>query len=411
MTALAVTAVISLSSCTAQPAESTPPVLEDQQTIGDGHGAIAGAEEVAEPPLHLVSIDAAGAVGMLDLLDGTTVELGAISTPSAVTSDGRYLFATTPQGVDIVDSGVWTWDHTDHFHYYRAEPRLLGAVTGQGPVTVSTSNTSTTGGTGLFFSDTGEAVLLDNHALSQGEIRELFRLDIAPHPGLTVPLAGGALVTHPGDRGQTTQVRFHRSDGTPVEGASTECDDARGAITTRVGVVIGCATGVLLATAENGDVVFEHLPYPAGAQAPPAVEFGNRKGRPTVAARAGDEGIWLLDTRARTWHLFPTTEPLLQVSAADDADEHIVALDRSGRIRVYDGNSGDEVAATEPLLPRSIADPALLEGVELTVDRQRAYLNAPAEGVVYEIAYADNARIARTLEMPTTPIFFAETGR
>jgi hypothetical protein len=411
LTALAVTAALSLSSCTTPTADSAAPIPEDKQTIGDGHGAIAGAAEVAEPPLHLVSVDGAGAIGMLDLLDETTTELGTISTPSAVTSDGRYLFATTPQGIDIVDSGVWTWDHVDHFHYYRAEPKLLGTVTGEGPAAISTSHTSTTGGTGIFFPLTGEAVLLDNEALSQGELRELFRLDTEPHPGLAVPLAGGAVVTHPGDRGQATKVQFHDADGTPAQGTGAECPDAQGTVTTRVGVVIGCATGALIVTTENGDVVFEHLPYPAGTQAPPAAEFGNRKGRPTVAARAGDEGIWLLDTRARTWRLIPTTEPLLQVSAADDADEHIVALDRSGRIRVYEGGSGNEVAATEPLLPRSIADPALLEGVELTVDRQRAYLNAPAEGVVYEVAYADNARVARTLETPTAPIFFAETGR
>lgn len=62
-------------------------------------------------------------------------------------------------------------------------------------------------------------------------------------------------------------------------------------------------------------------------------------------------------------------------------------------------------------MARSLADPALLDSIELTVDRQRAYLNAPAEGVVYEIAYADNARLARMLETPTTPTFFAETGR
>lgn len=83
-------------------------------------------------------------------------------------------------------------------------------------------------------------------------------------------------------------------------------------------------------------MTFEHLPYPEGTHTQPAVEFDNRKGRPSVAARAGDDGIWLLDTRARTWQLIPTTEPLLRVSAADDAGEHIVALDRSGRVRVYD---------------------------------------------------------------------------
>ena len=35
----------------------------------------------------------------------------------------------------------------------------------------------------------------------------------------------------------------------------------------------------------------------------------------------------------------------------------------------------------------------------------------PAARVVHEIAYADGARIARTLATPTVPTFFAEVGR
>ena len=49
--------------------------------------------------------------------------------------------------------------------------------------------------------------------------------------------------------------------------------------------------------------------------------------------------------------------------------------------------------------------------MSLFVDGQRAYLNAPAEGVVHEIAYADGGRIARSLETPTEPVLFAEVGR
>ncbi|MNI96861.1 hypothetical protein D3C73_1553990 [compost metagenome] len=59
----------------------------------------------------------------------------------------------------------------------------------------------------------------------------------------------------------------------------------------------------------------------------------------------------------------------------------------------------------------SLADPALAGKIQLTVDAQRAYVNAPAEGLIYEIDYADDARIARTLDLPTKPVHFAETGR
>ena len=390
------------------PAAGSPAGAE---ASGAGHGAIDGAEEVAEPQLHLVSIDSDGAVGMVNLLDGTVSEPGVIAPPSAVTSDGRYLFAETVEGVEIVDSGVWTWDHVDHFHFYRTSPRVLGPVAGSGPVVVSTSANATTGGTGLFFPESGEAVLLDNQALSKGRIEEVFRLETEPHEGVAAPLGGGALVSSVDDSGAVTGVRFHDSAGAPVDGAAAPCPDAQGTITTRVGVVVGCADGAVLATLDGDEPTLEHVPYPEGTDAPRATDFRNRKGRPTTAALAGETGFWLLDTREKQWRHVPTAEPLVQVSASDDADRHVVALDHEGRIRVYDGAAGAEIAATEPLLAAALADPETRKGVDLTVDRERAYVNDPAGGVVHEIDYRGGARVARSLDTPTAPDFFAETGR
>ncbi|WP_216695829.1 hypothetical protein [Dietzia psychralcaliphila] len=269
------------------------------QETGSGHGEIEGAEEVAEPQLHLVSIDRTGAVGMLNLLDGTSSEPGGIDPPTAVTSDGRYLFADTDSGVEIVDSGVWTWDHVDHFHYYRTSPSVLGTVAGEGSAVVTTSGNATTGGTGVFFPESGEAVLLSNEALSEGRIEEVFRLETEPHDGLAAPLGSGALVTSVDESGRASGVGFHGADGSPVDGATAPCADAQGAATTRIGVVVGCADGALLATYSESEPRFEHIAFPDGTQAPRATDFRGRKGRPAVAALAGDQGFWLLDTRAR----------------------------------------------------------------------------------------------------------------
>ncbi|MFN3599999.1 MAG: ABC transporter [Dietzia sp.] len=390
------------------------PTVEDSSSESDagaGHGEITGAEEVAEPQLHLVSIDADGAIGMMNLLDGTLSEPGSIAPPSAVTSDGRYLFAETANGVEIVDSGVWTWDHVDHFHYYRTSPSVLGTVAGEGPAIVVTSGNATTGGTGLFFPESGESVLLSNEALSKGRIDEVFRLDSTPHEGLTAPLGGGALVTSADESGEASEARFHNADGAPVDGATASCPEAEGAITTRIGVVVGCADGALLATWDGDEPHVEHIPYPDGSTAPRATDFRGRKGRPAVAALAGDQGFWLLDTRAREWRFVPTVAPLVQVSAASDDDSHVVAVDRQGRIRVYDGEAGTEIAATDPLLADAVATPETAAGIELTVDRERAYVNDPVAGVVHEIDYRGDARVARTLETPTAPDFVAETGR
>ncbi|WP_203135745.1 ABC transporter [Microbacterium sp. JZ31] len=390
-------ALVVLAGC-ASGAPASP--AETPTESSAGHGEIAGAAEVAEPPLQLVSIDDKGAVGSLDLLDGSASRLGTVGEPESVATDGRYVFVAVDGGVGVIDSGVWTWDHVDHFHYYRAEPAVVGEVRGEGPVSVSTGPLSTAGGTGLYFAGSGEAVLLDNAELSRGRIVETLRVETGLADGVVAPLGDGALVSD-ADGG----LSFHGADGTAAQGV-VACASPSGAIATRAGLVVGCADGAVLATLEGGDPAFERIPYPEGATAERASAFEARKGRPTVAALAGDQGFWLLDARERAWQLVRTAVPLVSVVAADDADGNVVALDEDGRVRVYAAATGEERAVTEPLV-----DAADGPGVGLSVDAQRAYLNDPATGVVHEIAYADEARIARTLETPTRPDFFAEVGR
>ncbi|SDK27820.1 hypothetical protein SAMN05428985_103368 [Nocardioides sp. YR527] len=370
---------------------------------GKDHGAVEGAQEVAEPQLHLTTIDGTGTVAQLDLLEGNSAEVGRVSEPSAVDSDGRYLFATTADGVEIVDSGMWTWDHGDHFHYYRSEPTLLGTVAGKGAATVATGPLSTAGATGVFFAGSGEAVLLDNEALADGEVGELFRVEGEPHEGLVAPVGDGALVTV-AQGGAVTGLRHHDADGDAV-GEQIPCARASGTITTKVGVVVGCADGAVLATESDGELEVERIDYPEGTTEPRAMRFEGRKNRPTVAALSGRTGIWLLDTREQSWSHLDAGVRLRQVVAADDEDGHVLALDTTGRVRVFAAENGKQLAVTEPLTD------ATAPGVDLVVDQERAYLNVPAEEVVHEIDYADQARIARTLETPTAPVFFTETGR
>jgi hypothetical protein len=419
-TALVITAAaLALAACSSDTdpvegqdrASTSSSPSSGESAAEDEHGEIAGAEEVAEPPLHLVSVDRRGAVGIVDLVDGTERELGRVSAPVGSSTDGRYLFLTTSEGVDVVDSGMWTWDHGDHFHYYRSAPDLLGSVPGRGTATVAHGPLSTAGGTGVFFPSSGEAVLLDNEALSDGELRERWRLDVGSHDGLVAPLSDGAVVTVPDGSGDVSSVQRYDGKGEVVAGSEERCADPRGSITTAVGLVVGCADGALLWTGQDDAWVAERVAYPGSLDAPRADDFRAREGRPTVAALAGDVGIWLLDTRERTWDLLAVDAPLQQVAAADDEDGHVLALDRTGRVRVYLAESRTQVAVTRRLLTPGPGGRPSFDGVDLVVDDQRAYLNDPRGARVLEIDYADGARIARELATPKGPQFYAEVGR
>ncbi|NRD25017.1 ABC transporter [Frigoribacterium sp. VKM Ac-2836] len=414
-TCLLGTLALGLTACSTGTSPGGGPAAEttadETGTPGEGHGDVAGAEELAEPRLGLTTIDPSGSVAHLDLLDEGVVELGSVGAPTAVETDGRYLFAETPRGLEVVDSGVWTWDHVDHFHYYRADPRLLGTLEGDGAATVATTNLSTSGSTGVHFAGSGDAVLLDTEALSRGEIHERFRLAGAPGAGMVVPVGSYALVTE--GSGATTTLVGYTADGDET-GLRQACPEAAGTIATRVGAVVGCSDGALLATVDDDELVVERIPYPegvalsTGGTAPPATAFDNREGRPTVAALAGSAGIWLLDTRARAWTLLPAPAPLVSVTAVDDADQRLLALAQDGRVLVLDGASGQVLAETAPLVADSLTagrTPTLI------ADQQRAYLSAPTEGLLYEIDPADGARIARSFETATEPAFVAETGR
>jgi hypothetical protein len=396
-------AAVTLAGCGSADADATAAT-----PTSTGHGAVAGASELSEPPLAVVTVDPGGVVRQLDLLDESLAELGDVPPASRASTDGRYVFTDAGGGISIIDSGRWTWDHVDHFHYYRAEPAMLGEVPGRGPATVATTSSSTTGSTGVFFAGSGEAVLLDTAALSKGEIVERFRIEIEPYEGLVVPIGSYALVTQP-HGGVAASVSVLDEEGMPQPGVTADCADARGTVTTRVGAVIGCADGALLATLVDGEVELERIPYPAGTTAPPVTGFAGRDGRPTVAGLAGDHGIWLLDTRERTWTLLPVDRPIVQATAVDDEAQHVLALAADGRVLVIDGATGELLSETEPLVAESLATGA--GSPTLVADQPRAYLNAPAENVVYEIDFADAARISRTFATSTQPTHLVETGR
>ena len=396
-TSIAAVAVLGLAAC-ASPAPGAA-----DTAAAKPHGYVEGASEATEPQLHIATVDGGGVLALLDLLSESTTDITTLSDTTDISTDGRFVFASSPDGLAIVDSGVWTVDHEDHSHYYRADARAVGTLDGAGPATV----VGGTSRTGVWFGDTGTGVVLDHEALGTGTVEEILRIEGEPHDGAIVPFGEQLLVTE-----AAGSVRVHDRDGEPTETVAA-CAGFAGTIGTRVGRVFGCADGALLATAaDDGSVVFETVAYPAGVTAQQrATEFRGRPGRPTVAAVAGTTGAWLLDTRERSWTLLPTEVPLLRAAAADDRDGNVVALAADGRVLVLDPVSGATVAATAPLLAATVADPALLAGVELTVDATRAYLNAPAEGLVFEIDYADGARVARTFEVPGSPLFLAETGR
>ncbi|ROR65557.1 hypothetical protein [Agrococcus jenensis] len=392
--ALLAIAALALAGCSA-PAPAAPSATGDATERAVPHGYVEGAAELAEPQHLLTAVGADGEAHLLDPLDESVEQLGALGEVEALTHDGRFLAATTADGVTLVDTGVWTVDHADHVHYYRADPRVVGDLDLAGPVSISSteSRTAVLGG--------DEVVLLDRDALGRGELVETGRFDAAAG-GFATPAGDGAIVARDG------AVVVLDAAGTQL--ASEPCAAPAGGIVTRVSAVVGCEAGAVLATETDAGVQLEAIALPAGTVAElRPTGFGMRAGRATTAAVAGEAGFWLLDTRERTWTLVETPVPLKRVVAVDDEAGHVVAIAADGRVLVLD-EAGAALGATEPVLAAALADPGAAASLALEVDANRAYVPVAADDAVLEIDYADGARIARTLSVPA-PLHLAETGR
>ncbi|MET0303663.1 MAG: hypothetical protein ABW040_06410 [Microbacteriaceae bacterium] len=406
---LAATALLAvlLAGCSSPaPPASDASSGADGSALGDGHGFVEGAAEMPEPQPHLVSLSPEGDVGMLDLLSEEASAVGEIAPPESAVTDGRFVFALRAGVVEVVDSGVWTLPHGDHSHYYRAPARVVGEVTAAsaadgGLAQIESSTTRTT----LLFAD-GELVVLDREALGRGEIAEVALSGLPARATAAAPIGAWTLVGD-SDAGSVSAL----ADDGAVAG-EIACPDPSGARTTRAGVVIGCADGAVVATVADDAVELAHVPYPAGLSPEPAAatSFASRNDRAAVAGLSGETGFWLLAVRDREWRHIALPD-LHLVTAVDDADDTVLAVDETGRLLVIDPELGTVIAGTEPLVADSLADPTAEASVTLSVDADRAYLSGGAEASTWEIDYRDDARIAREFETPSGLAFTLETGR
>jgi hypothetical protein len=374
LVAVVVPAVVVACGAPPEPVEEPP------------HGYVAGAEETAEAQPRLV-VAGDGVVRVLDLVTEEVHEVARVDATS-LDGDGRHAYVGAADGsVRVVDSGSWKVDHGDHVHYYRAVAREVGAVPGPGPAAAHGDPAVTA----LALAD-GTVRLLDRAGLDEGAVTELAAI---PLPGPAVPYGGHLLVA-------AEQVAVHDRAGAQVATIGEPCAQPEGVAMTRRGAVFGCADGALLVTESGGAFRGEKIPYPR-----PDVEraraFHHRPGSATLAAAAGETGVWVLDVAERTWTLHETG-PVVAVGTAG-AGTPLLTLTADGVLHALDPASGQELARN-PLLAAPVAPGAAIE-----VDTSRAYVNDPATGVIHEIDYGDALRVARTFDLGGAVTHMVETGR
>ncbi|RAS70889.1 ABC-type Mn2+/Zn2+ transport system permease subunit [Lentzea atacamensis] len=377
----ALVVALPLAGCGSKPTQEEVP-----------HGYVEGAEETAEAQSRLVVADErTGAVRVVDLITEQVTDAGSVDGVRAITGDGRFAYLTGKGSVRIVDSGAWMVDHGDHVHYYRAQARDVGAVAGDGVVNADSDPTIAA----VVF-DRGDTTLLDRQALDGGAVNTRGEL----RGGVAVPYSEHLLVAGSG------RVTVKTRDGKDVTTVGPECQSPRGQAVTRRGVVFGCADGALVVTGKDGSFTGEKIPYPrAVAETDRAVEFRHRPGSTTLAAEAGDLGVWSLDVRAKKWTLLETG-PVAAVNAVGEGGP-LLTLTPDGILHSYDVKTGKQITQ------RQVLSAPITEGTSpvIEIDPNRAYVNDARGRAIHEIDYNDGLRVARTIRLEIEPAHMVETGR
>ncbi|GAA1102954.1 ABC transporter [Nocardiopsis metallicus] len=363
---------------------------EDEETP---HGYVEGAEETAEPQSRLVVADSdTGQVHLLDLITEEVSDLGEVPGVDGIMGDGRfaYLNSSGDGTFEVFDSGVWTVDHGDHNHYYRTGAGRVGALDGVigSDVVTDTVLTSVT--------DTGGASLvLIREGLEDGSVETA---DVVTDGPVAAYPYKGVLVTADSSDGS---VRTVGRDGDPGETLDETCEAPQGAAVTRRGLVVGCEEGALHVTEDDDSLDAEMLPYPASGRVD---AFHHRPGSAVLAALSTDGDPWVLDLAAAEWRPVDLDDTVAVTAAGEDMP--VLALTGDGTLYSLDPETGEQEAST-PLLEE--LDPEHPPTVQ--VDTSRAYVNDAEAGVVHEIDYNDDLRVARTLDVGIAPHLMVETGR
>lgn len=348
------------------------------------HGYVEGAEETSEAQHRIAILDQRRS--HLDLLDPATEEtvpLGEVPQGIPVGTDGRYVYLSDGDHVTVVDTGVWTVDHGDHVHYYRAEPRNLGTVEVSGVATVTASASVTV------LSGMDGAVVLDRSALDDGEVTAL--------AAVASPLvAAHGRVLLAADSAGVLSVLDH--DGTPIEETDVVCPGAREAVTTAHTVVVRCDDEVVIV--RDGAKVTTSVGYPVGVGEildPP----GHRADTPVFVTDSGR--VLALDAADETWTVLSTDDAVTAVAAGDGG--FVLVLTADGLLRSFDAENGTETAVAEQSITMSDDEHPSIEVIE-----GRAYLADSASNALLEFDYRDGMRLSRTIGLSSRPDAVVGTG-
>jgi len=361
---------------------------------GDGGSGGAPPEgEVFETRGRLVAAAAgSGTVSVWDLdvdVEVTRYELAAPAVlERPLSRQITAVVASQPEAdrIDVLGTGVWVWDHVDHFHVYK-EPAAVQVDPDLAREGLAAQFLDATGGWVVAFDpQAGRADALFERSIgnlrtdvdrTRSPVWRTFQTE--PHPGFALVARGHLIVTEAA--GGLTLLPPGTTDFGPPAPMGMPCASPTAGTGVVERVVIGCGDDLLALTWDDEGEAFEsaRIALPADASSPAWLLAEDDL--PVFVGDGGASGVLLVDPATESAQRVEVGGSVADVAADRDGQWVLVLRDDGALVLLSsDGEVLGEVAL-------SLAGPA----GRLAVGDGFAYVGDPDGQQVFEVDLVEQA--------------------
>ena len=304
-----------------------------------------------------------GKASVIDLETGEVsqnrFDLGSRAGRIYSTKSGRYAVAVSSDAdtAHLFDGGIYMEPHGDHFDLVEGDIRKLPLdLSGDRPVHLYVGSEWAT----IFYDGSGDVVFINEHELEeQGDGYVPVRMNLGPQHGAAVPLEGDLFATtikHPDypdnpDARLPIGAEIRDLDGNVLHRAEG-CDSLHGDAGNGHMAVFGCAGGVLVLEAHDGEYSDAFIAPDEAADDFRLTSVWGYPGLDHFFALGSAVGLYIVEPEHEEMDLLiPATEDLrpIQVHLGPGGESLFVVMS-DGELRVYDAHDGELQASNDDFL-------------------------------------------------------------
>ena len=337
----------------------------------DPHGHQDEHDEDGQMSMHdemimgrlLVGDGEEGSLSVIDLESGevsqSRYDLGSRAGRIYSSTNGRYAFAVSSDAntAHLFDGGIFMEPHGDHFDLVEEDILKLPLdLSGDRPVHLYVGGEWAT----IFYDGSGDVVFLNEHELAeQGDAYAPVRMNVGPQHGAALPLEGDLFATtikhpeYPGNPDARLPIgaEIRDLDGHVLHSAEG-CDSLHGDASNGHMAVFGCAGGVLVLEAHDGEYSDVFIAPDGAADDFRLTSVWGYPGLNHFFALGSAVGLYIVEPEDEAMELMiPATESLrpIQVHLGHGGESLFVVMS-DGELRLYDAHDGSLQASRSSFL-------------------------------------------------------------